>query len=146
METDPEMIPPVSKGRDLARVGAWLQVGLVIGMVMTVGGMVRAFRLVGAAEVADPAKLSAAIGEVLIYIMVGVVMSLVGAVLMLVAVYSSGYRAQWLFWMLLGLGVVYALAFPVGTVVGAVLIITALAKNQELLAEPRKPQVRQRLG
>ena len=146
METDPDMIPPVNKGRDLALVGAWLQVALVIAMVMTVGGMVRAFRVVGAAGVGDPAKLSEAIGEVLIFISVGVVVSLVGAVLMLVAVYSSGYRAQWLFWMLLGLGVVYALAFPVGTVVGAVLIITALAKNQELLAEPRKPQVRQRIG
>lgn len=144
METDTDMIPPVRKGRDLALVGAWLQVGPIIGAGITLVGLVRAFAVMGM-KVGDPAELSAVIGEAIISSLLGMVIGLVGAVMMLTAVYSSGYRAPWLYWVLLVLGVLYVPAVPVGTIIGAVFIITALAKNQELLAAPRKPQVRQRL-
>jgi hypothetical protein len=124
------------KGHWLAMIGAWMQVAPVLGMIGTVIGMIRAFDALSSAapsQVGDPSQLSAAIGEVLIATFVGMLIALIGAVLMLVAVFSCRYRSPWLFWLFIVLGLLYLLAFPLGTLIGVVFLVVALTKRLEFL-------------
>ncbi len=57
--------PPSQIGPILARIGAWLQVTLVVGVVRTVIGMKSTFAELGKTGGSDPGALSEAIGDVL---------------------------------------------------------------------------------
>ncbi|MES2594161.1 MAG: MotA/TolQ/ExbB proton channel family protein [Verrucomicrobiota bacterium] len=88
----------------LAKVGAWLQLAPVFGLVLTVLGMMKAFSTLGADGVGDPAQLSGAIGEVLISTAIGFAVGLIGFVLLGIAILGQGCRARWvkvLFWLAL---------------------------------------------
>jgi len=86
-----------------------------------------------AAGIGDPSKLGGAIGEVLITTFIGMVVALIGAVLILIAVMSSRYRGQWLFWLMVSLGALYLLAFPLGTLIGIAFLVSALTRPHEFL-------------
>ena len=146
----PESQTKVSRPRGhwLAVIGAWMQVAPVFGMIGTAVGMMRAFAALSSAPpsaVGDPSHLSAAIGEVLIATVVGMLVALLGSILMLVAVFPMRYRSPWLFWLFVVLGTLYVLAFPLGTVIGVVFLVVALTKRQEFLPSlpsdqsPEKP-------
>jgi len=79
----------------LAKVGAWMQIAFVIGLIGTIRGMMKAFETLGTNGVGDPAKLSAAIGEVLITTFIGSVFSMIGCVLLGIAVFSEGNQPRW---------------------------------------------------
>ena len=55
------------------------------GMALTTLGIVRVFELLGSQGVGDPSKLSAAIGEVLISTVVGIVLAIPGFVVMVIS-------------------------------------------------------------
>ena len=125
-----------SKGHWLAVIGAWMQVAPVLGMIGTIIGMMRAFEAHGSADpsqVGELSQLSAAIGEAMIATFVGMLIALLGAVLMLVAVLSCRYRSPWLFWVFIVLGLLYLMAFPLGTLIGVVFLVVALTKRLEFL-------------
>jgi hypothetical protein len=113
-----------------------MQLAPVIGMARTVAAMIRAFNEIGQRASdgpAGPAVLSGAIGEALVATVVGMLIALVGAILILIAVLRSGYRAEWLFWLLVVLGCLYLAAFPLGTIIGVTFLITALPRRSEFL-------------
>ena len=78
-----------------AKVGAWLQLGVLIGIGATIKGMMNAFDALGTSGVGDPTKLSGAIGEVLIYTMTGFLVGFIGCILLGVAVFYQRCRARW---------------------------------------------------
>lgn len=83
-------------GKHLAIWGSVLQVGNVVGPAMTAVGMIRAFSLLGEAGDVDPDYLAASIMNAVLSTAVGLVVSLVGFVLIMIALFACKYRAGWL--------------------------------------------------
>ena len=110
-----------------------MQLGPVIGMAMTVVGMVRAFGELHTDGVTDPSKLSSNIGLAMYTSAIGLIFSIIGAGLVLFATLKRGYRAEWLFWFLIIVGGIYVLLFPVGLIIGVPFLVTALSKRAEFL-------------
>ncbi len=126
--------PSSNSGAFIARLGAWLQLAQVIGFAGTVGGMMKAFRAIEntyTAGTSDPTRLSGAIGEVLIAAAGGIAVSLIGVLLVLIAVTVCRYRAPWMFWFLCLYGGLmiptYFLPF------GLFFLIYGLVKKEEFL-------------
>lgn len=72
-----------------------MQTAFVVGLTGTILGMMKAFETLGTAGVGDPAKLSGAIGEVLISTAIGSMVSLAGCVLLGIAVFGQGNQPRW---------------------------------------------------
>ncbi len=90
------------KATKLAKVGAWLQLLPIVGITLTVLGMIHAFSTLGANGVGDPSKLSAAIGEVLISTALGFWGGMIGFGFLGIAVFAQGNQPRWvkvLFWL-----------------------------------------------
>ena len=126
-----------TRGKRLAVIGAWLQLGFVIGVLATIGGMMNAFQILGAASAkSDPSALSAAIGGVLLYAFIGTSIALVGFVLACIALFYSRYRAPWFFWFHLIYAVSLLMLFPIGTVIGIGLLCYLLPGRAEFFPQP----------
>ncbi len=123
--------PPSNSGAFIAKLGAWLQLAQVIGLAGTVTGMMKAFRELGTSGTSDPAKLSGAIGEVLIASAAGIAVSFIGLLLVLIAITACRYRAVWMFWFLCLYGglMIFSYFFPFGLF----FLIYALVKKDEFL-------------
>lgn len=99
----------------LAKWGAWLQLSPLIGSFFTTFGMVRLFSHISATgelrdkEVADPAKLSEGIGWALLGTHIGLAVSLVGCVLLGIAIFRQGHQPLWVK-ILFGISIIPALA------------------------------------
>jgi biopolymer transport protein ExbB/TolQ len=85
------------RGKALALTGAILQLGPLVGLAGTIIGIRRAFEQLGTSGtgIGDPAHLSGAIGHVLIWALVGFALSVVGLVLLFIALLRYHYRAKW---------------------------------------------------
>lgn len=116
-------------GRKLAKIGAWMQLAILIGVTGTVIGMMQAFDALEAAtpSVGDPAGMSAAIGHVLWSTLIGLIISIIGGILMCIALLGTHYRARWFFWFLILDGLVHPL--------GIFFIVFALIKRREFFPE-----------
>ena len=125
--------PTRSRGHWFAIIGALMQIAPVLGMIATVAWMVRSFAALNTSPsgTSDPSQLGALIGEALIATFVGMLISLVGAILLLLAVFPMRYRSPWLYWLLILLGSLYLLAAPLGTIIGIVFLLVASTKRQE---------------
>ncbi len=80
----------------MAKLGAWLQVAPVLGMF----GMAEAFSVLRTSGAGDPARLSEAIGNALIYALIAKGLSIIGLVLIAVAIIVHRYRSAWMFYFL----------------------------------------------
>lgn len=120
-----------NRGKSLAITGVFLQLGTLIGMAGTVIGMFRAFNTLGASGTSDPQQLAESIGTVLIYTAIGLSLSLIGLVLICIALFASSYRAVWLFWFLFIYGCILLCIYPAGTVIGVLLLIYCLINKDE---------------
>lgn len=89
--------PPSQSGAFIAKLGAWLQLAQLIGLGGTVIGMLHAFDTLKTSGAGDPVKLSGAIGEVLVSAAIGVSLSLIGMILVIIAITACRYRARWMF-------------------------------------------------
>lgn len=127
------------KGFGFAIAGAILQIFPVQCLFGTIARAVRTFAD-SAPQFGDPSRLSALIGEALIAINTGMLVALVGAMLILIAIYGKRYRAPWLFWLLIILGVVYLPALPLGSLIGLAFLIVAIATRKTLLRPTLPPQ------
>jgi len=125
---------PSNSGAFIAKLGAWLQLAQFIGFARTVPGMMKAFRELGTATPGDPAVLSAIIGEVLIAVSVGIALSLIGILLVLIAITVCRYRAVWMFWFLCVYGglIIFSYFLPFGLF----FLIYGLMKKDEFLRQP----------
>ena len=128
--------PPSNSGAFIAKLGAWLQLAQIIGLAGIVNGMMKAFREIGTSGTSDPALLSGAIGEVLIAAAGGIAVSLVGLLLVLIAITVCRYRAVWMFWFLCLYGGLMIFSYFVPF--GLFFLIYALVKKDEFL--PATPE------
>jgi hypothetical protein len=122
------------RGAFIAKLGAWLQLAQVIGFGGTVIGMMKSFKVLSESGRSDPSILSEAIGGVLISTFIGIALSLIGIVLVIIAITACRYRSAWMFWFLCIYGGLMSFShfFPFGLF----FFIYALVKKGEFL----KPQ------
>jgi hypothetical protein len=116
-------------GRKWALWGAWLQVGAVIGLIWTVIGMISSFQNVSPSGTA----LANGISNELTPVLIGSVASFIGLILLAVALFKKKYRAAWFFWFLLIYGILIAMNYWEGTLIGGLLIIYLIYKKDEFL-------------
>lgn len=96
-------VPSVAcKATKLAKLGAWLQVLPILGIIGTILGMIHAFSTLSTEGVGDPSKLSGAIGEVLISTALGFLAGMIGFACLGVAVFVQRNQPRWVkvvFWL-----------------------------------------------
>ncbi|WP_395716934.1 MotA/TolQ/ExbB proton channel family protein [Prosthecobacter sp.] len=126
--------PPSNNGAFIAKLGAWLQLAQVIGFGGTVIGMMKSFKVLSESGRSDPSILNEAIGGMLISTFIGIALSLIGIVLVIIAITACRYRSAWMFWFLCIYGGLMSFShfFPFGLF----FFIYALVKKDEFL----KPQ------
>jgi hypothetical protein len=100
--------------------------------------MFRAFNTLAANNISDPRALSGNIATVLIATTIGLFVSLIGLVLICLALFVSRYREPWFYWFLVIYGITLLIAFPVGTVLGVMLLVYCVTNKAEFLS-PRPP-------
>jgi biopolymer transport protein ExbB/TolQ len=122
----------VKLGRRLALIGGWMQLGPVVGLLGTVIGMMRAFSVLGGSGMStDPGQMAAAVGEVLIFTLIGLLLSTTGLVLMALAFFVYRYREPWMWRLLLIFALLIVWVYPMGTVQGLVVLIFCLMKRKD---------------
>lgn len=97
-------VPPRPAATKVAKVGAWLQLLPLLGIMGTTFGMVRAFSTLTTHGAGDPAKLSAAIGEVLIATALGFWGGMIGFGFLGFAMFVQRNQPRWvrvIFWLAL---------------------------------------------
>jgi len=130
---DPFISTPISKkGHRLALIGALFQILPIIGLIWSVIKMKTAMtglRPTGQ----DVGALAAHIGEILVATSIALAGFLLGLVFLAVALLKYRYRASWSFWFLVIYGALLLFAFPIGTVIGLLLLNCAFTKKTEFL-------------
>ena len=124
----------VENGRKWALWGAWLQVGAVIGLIWTVVGIISSFQKV----LPSGAALAKEISSELTPVLIASIASFIGAILLAVALFVKKYRAAWFFWFLLIYGILIAMDYREGTLIGGLLIIYLIYKKDEFLESKRE--------
>ena len=95
--------------------------------------LTHAFETLGSSGTADPQRLSANISEVLLATVIGLGLSLIGLVLICIALFASRYRAPWFFWFLVIYGAILLYGFPVGTVIGTIILVYCFTSRAQFL-------------
>lgn len=119
------------RGRALAILGLVLLAGTLVGLIITVISMVGAFGTLSESGQADPSKLAGDISASLVATVIGSCVALVGGVLCSIAIFGQGNRERWFLGNGMALAVLNLLVFPIGTVVGVVLIIGFVMRWRE---------------
>ena len=119
------------KGRKWALWGAWLQVSAVIGLIWTVVGMISSFQNVSPSGTALANEISNELTPVLI----ALVASFIGVIFLAVSLFGKKYRSAWFFWFLLIYGILIAMNYWEGTLIGGLLIFYLIYKKDEFLGD-----------
>jgi len=123
---------PSQIGRNLAVVGAVLQIAPFVGIAQTIKGMVQAFSVMASnLPPGDPSVVSTGIGNILVTTAIGFGLAIIGVLLLSIALIPLRYRAKWLFWFLIDIGILYLILFPLGTVIGVGMIAYACLHRPE---------------
>ena len=126
--------PPSNSGAFITKLGAWLQLAQVVGFAGTMNGMSMAFTALNSKAPANPPILTGAVREILWTLCAGIAVSLVGVILVLIAITVCRYRTVWMFWFLCLYGGLMILTyfFPFGLL----FLIYGLVKKDEFLGQP----------
>jgi len=117
-------------GRNLAVIGALLQLAPIFGLLGTVWGMIQAFAALNAQGVADANTLATAIGHALTSTAIGMAVGVVGLALLCISLMRSRYRAKWFFWFLVIYSWPLLFLMPVfGTAFGIFFLIYCLSRR-----------------
>lgn len=122
-------------GFALALIGSAALLSPILGMLFTALAMVTEFdRLTnGPLPDTDPGVLTGAIGHVLLWTSLSYVLSLLGALAVVLSAHHLHYRAPWLI-TVMGIGLILWLpAFPIGTLLGLAGLVV-LIKNKAALS------------
>lgn len=123
-------------GFALALIGSAALLSPVLGMTLTARAMIIEFDRLGGDSLpaTDPGTLSGAIGHVLLWTALSYVLSLLGALAMVLSAHHLGYRARWMVpVMTIGL-LLWLPAFPIGTLLG-IAGLAVLMKNKTALCQ-----------
>ncbi len=87
---------PSQRGAFIAKLGAWLQVAPVLGIVASMFGIIEAFHVIKYSGAGDPVRLRAVMDKVLVYNLIAVSAALIGLVLLTLSITVCCYRAPWM--------------------------------------------------
>ena len=125
------------KGKNIARIGVLLQLGLLIGFAVAAIGMAWAFSVMTPGKPIDKHTMFTFFDVVLVALSIGVILALIGAVLILLALFAARYRAPWFYSRLWAVSVLWLIALPVGTFLGILMMIYLATHSHEFREEPR---------
>jgi hypothetical protein len=123
-------------GKNLARIGVLLQLGLLIGLWVTILGMMMTFNDIGTGKPVDQNAVAAGVSVALLATGIGMIFALVGAVFILLALFSAKYRAPRFYSNLWAISVLWLIAVPLGTVLGILMMIYLGTHKREFLDAP----------
>ncbi len=122
------------KGKCFAIIGIALQVAPIFGLLGMVIGMIRAFTKISSFQgQINPEALASNINFALITTAIGFAIGIAGLIFVALALFSFKYKAKWFFWTLIAFSVLWILNFPIGTVIGIVVIIYLVLKKDDFL-------------
>lgn len=124
------------KGKNLARIGVLLQLGLLVGLLVTLIGMMWSFGDIGVGRTVDQNAVAARISVALCATGIGVLFALVGAVFILLALFVAKYRTPQFYGNLWAISVLWLLAVPLGTVLSVLMMIYLATHRREFLDVP----------
>lgn len=123
-----------TSGKYIAIGGACLQAGPLIGQLISVVGMRKAYASIDSNGTVDKTVLNSSIGDVMVATTAGTIVGLIGVILIIISLFACRYRAAWFYWFLLIYGVIFLLAFPIGTIVGIVFIVYSRTNRSQFFA------------
>jgi hypothetical protein len=116
-------------GKQLAITGLVLQLCALGTLIFTMVGILREFDRMSAAS--DASGLASGISANLTPMAAGSVVGLIGIILISIALLTLRYRAPWFRTMLWVLSIIWLPAFPVGTILGVIVIIYLIKHKDE---------------
>ncbi len=122
-------------GKPLAIWGMVLQFGSLIGLAGTVSGMVRIFAEFAKDSAAQQEALASDISRILYTTVGGIVLSVMGVILLLVALIGAKYRASWFQTIMWILAILWLFSFPFGTALG-IFVMVYLSKHSTEFTKP----------
>ena len=125
------------KGKNLARIGVLLQLGLLIGFGVTLVGMMMTFTDISAGKPVDQNAIAAQISVAFSVMGIGMIFALIGAVLILLALCAAKYRAPRFYRDLWAISVLWIIAVPLGTVLGILMMIYLATHRREFMEGPK---------
>jgi len=108
---------------------------LRIGLVGTVIGMLRGFAELAKNNEAQHEALASDISLALYATAGGMALSLIGAILLLVALFGAKYRATWFKTTMWILAALWLFSIPIGTILG-IIVMVYLSKHSNEFTEP----------
>lgn len=135
-ESPPDHLIRSERGRALAVASLVLLLLGTLASVAVIVAMSEAFGILAKTGKADPSELAAVVSGMMWLVLIGMVFTLLGAVLASVAVFGQGNRERW--FLVLGL-LVFVLqlgTFPLGTLAGIVLIFGVALRWREFQRAP----------
>lgn len=130
MKSDP------NPGPILAKIGAWLQVSQIIGFGLAFSAMSKAAPANpnAADTTVAPEVLSAAMGQAIQYLLIGIGVSVLGIMMIIMSAVIFRYRAAWFFRFLCIYGGAMILSHMMP--LGIFLLIFAILKRNEFEKDP----------
>ncbi len=133
----PEHLLRPERGRGVAIAGLLLLVAGSALSTLLLLALARPFGELAESGRADPDDLAARISGVLVVSAIGMVATLAGGVLSLMAVHGPGNRERWFLWLGLPVSILQLVTFPFGTLIGIGLLFGFLVKWKEFRAAAR---------
>lgn len=131
-----------TKGKYLAVWGLILQAGYILGIVVSIIGMLRAFpQLADSTTIASQVALAADISLSLYATAIGITLGIIGAVLICAALFGVRYRASWFKTAMWIMSVVWVLTSPIGIILG-IIVMFYLSKHKNEFTEQGGPGYR----
>ena len=113
-----------TKGKYLALTGLVLQLGPVFGMMSTAACMIQAFsRLQNTTSTQAPEALASDISLALYSTAICMGVSIVGIILLCIALFGTKYRAPWFKTAMWILSILWLFNIPIGTIIGIIVMI-----------------------
>jgi hypothetical protein len=127
-----------TKGKKLAISGSILLLaGPLFGLMGTIIGMLSAFQTMGSEGSENAEALASDIGFSLITTTIGLCIGIIGGIMMLIALFVVKYRAQWFFWYYAIMSTLGLFNFPVGTILGSLMLVYLITHREEFKKKSR---------
>ena len=127
-----------TKGKQLAILGTALQLGILVGLIGTIIGMLKAFSEMSNSQEMDQQTLADNIASALYYQATGLIIASIGAIILLIVLWGIKYRAPWFRIALWIISLLWLITFPAGTFLG-IIVMVYLYNHHNEFAEHSPP-------
>ena len=117
-------------GKFLSILGCILQSAIIIGIVITIFKMISAFQEINLYGTGDAKVMAEMISRALVSTVLGLAIAFPGLLINVLALSISSYASRWLFRSLILSSIFWIPVFPIGTILGIILLIMTLKKRK----------------